>query len=81
MVAYSLWSFADSTDEVVKQHGGHMVPGWKPTVVSQSHIDRGQNKSFYVVAEAGLKAFRGLLVKTLKQDPLQRWRCLDCSSG
>lgn len=57
MVAYFLWSFADSTDEVVKQHAGHMVPGWKHAVVSQLHIDRENKKFFYVVAEAGLKMF------------------------
>ena len=34
-----------------------MVPGWKHAVVSQLHIDREKNKSFYVVAEAGLKMF------------------------
>lgn len=27
VIAYFLWSFADSTDEVVKQHGRHMAPG------------------------------------------------------
>lgn len=57
MVAYFLWSFADSVDEVVKRHGGHMVPEWKPTVVSQLLIDSEKNKSFYVVAKAGLKMF------------------------
>lgn len=41
-----LRSFADSTDEVVKQHGGHMVPGWEHAVVSQSHIDREKCKVF-----------------------------------
>lgn len=62
MVAYFLWSFADSTDEVVKQHGGHMVSGWKHTAVSQLHIDREKNKSFNVVAEARLKMIRSSLL-------------------
>lgn len=53
MVAYFLWSFADSTDEVVKQHGGHMVPGWKHAVVSQLHIDREKNKKFLCCCGGG----------------------------
>lgn len=45
-----------------------MVSGWKHAVVSQLHIDREKNKSFYVVAEAGLKTFRSscLLVMDFK---------------
>lgn len=58
MVAYFLWSFADSTDEVVKQHAGHMVAGWRHAVVSQLRINRVKNKSFYVVAEVELNLLR-----------------------
>lgn len=58
MVAYFLWSFADSTDEVVKQHGRHMVPGRKHAVVGHLHIVReGKKKSFMLMQRRDGRCF------------------------
>ncbi|KAK1885549.1 Deoxyguanosinetriphosphate triphosphohydrolase, partial [Dissostichus eleginoides] len=84
VVAYFLWTFAGSTDEVVKQHGGHLEPGWKHAVVSQLHIDREKNRSFYVAAEAGLKRFRSsclLALDSKTRSPSVVEDYLDFSSG